>query len=130
MLASWVQQASFDPPAVSVAVKRGRYVHDWLATCSPVALNLIGEGQKKLLAHFAKGFEPGVNAFEGISTAAGRNGVTVLTESLGWLEGRPTGSLAAGDHTLFLVELTGAGRGPDLDGVRPMVHIRKSGGNY
>jgi flavin reductase (DIM6/NTAB) family NADH-FMN oxidoreductase RutF len=130
MLASWVQQASFDPPAVTVAIKRGRYVHDWLVAAGPVALSLVGDGQKKLLGHFGKGFEPGVNAFEGVATAAARNGVTVLAEALGWLEGRPVGSLAAGDHTLFLVELTHAGRGPGLEGERPMVHIRKSGANY
>jgi hypothetical protein len=32
MLASWVQQVSFDPPLVSVAVKKGRFVANWLVT--------------------------------------------------------------------------------------------------
>ena len=31
MLASWVQQASFEPPMVTVAVNRKRFLHDWLA---------------------------------------------------------------------------------------------------
>src|SRR3954470_14756244 len=31
MLASWVQQASFSPPMVTVALNRKRYLNDWLA---------------------------------------------------------------------------------------------------
>ena len=31
MLASWVQQAAFEPPMISVGVKNGRYINDWLA---------------------------------------------------------------------------------------------------
>ena len=30
MLASWVQQCAFEPPHLSLAVKRGRPVLDWL----------------------------------------------------------------------------------------------------
>ena len=52
MLASWVMQAGFEPPMVSVAVKQGRYVCDWLTEGQPFVLNLVGEGQKKLLKHF------------------------------------------------------------------------------
>src|SRR5690606_34940172 len=35
MLTSWVMQAGFDPPMVSVAVKTGRYVCDWLTNGEP-----------------------------------------------------------------------------------------------
>ncbi len=31
MLASWVQQASFEPPQVTVAVNKKRYINEWLA---------------------------------------------------------------------------------------------------
>ena len=70
MLASWVMQAGFEPPMVSVAVKLGRYVCDWLTEGQPFVFNVVGEGQKDLLRHFAKGFEPGEPAFEGLDDRA------------------------------------------------------------
>src|SRR5215510_16546233 len=67
MLSSWVMQAGFEPPMVSVGVKLGRYVCDWITEGQPFVLNLVGESQSNLLKHFGKGFEPGANAFEGLS---------------------------------------------------------------
>ena len=130
MLASWVQQAAFDPPAVTVAVKKGRYLHEWLSSHSEVALSLVGETQKEFLGHFGKGFEPREPAFEGLDTRKAENGLTVLAEALGWLEGRVTGTLESGDHVLYLVTLTGGGQGPRLEEEKPWVHIRKNGFSY
>src|SRR4051812_36801885 len=44
MLASWVQQAGFDPPMVTVAVNRDRYVGDWIAHSGRFALNQVATG--------------------------------------------------------------------------------------
>lgn len=66
MLASWVQQCSFEPPQVAFAINEKRYVLDWLVEGSPVTVNILGEGQKELVSHFGKGFEPGVSAFDAI----------------------------------------------------------------
>ena len=41
MLASWVKQAGFTPPSVTVAVKQGRYVADWLTAGAPLVLNFV-----------------------------------------------------------------------------------------
>ena len=47
MLASWVQQASFDPPAVTVAINSKRYLNDWLDTCPRMVLNLVSVFTRK-----------------------------------------------------------------------------------
>src|SRR5688572_13538584 len=65
MLASWVQQCSFDPPQVSAAFAKDRWVLDWLTDDAALTVNVIGEGEKKLVAHFGKGFTPDAPAFEG-----------------------------------------------------------------
>ena len=67
MLSSWVMQAGFEPPMISVGVKLGRYVCDWLTEGQPFVLNLVGESQTDLLKHFGKGFEPDAPAFEGLA---------------------------------------------------------------
>lgn len=130
MLASWVQQASFEPPIVTVAVNRKRYLHEWLDEAPHIALSLVGESQRNLLGHFGRGFEPGEPAFEGVNVARGRNKLPVLADALGYLEGRIETRVESGDHVVYFVEITGGGAGPALTDEKPMVHIRKNGFNY
>ena len=130
MLASWIQQAAFDPPAMTVAVNSKRYLHEWLQPGSPLAVSLVGETQKSLLGHFGKGFDPGAPAFEGQRIERSPAGLPVLSDALGWLEGTVSGSIPAGDHTVYLVTLTAAAQGPRLGEERPWVHIRKNGLGY
>lgn len=128
MLASWVMQAGFEPPTVSVAVKLGRYVCDWLTEGQPFVLNLVTDGQKELLKHFGKGFEPNEPAFEGLEIAHCARGVPILKKSLGHLECEPTTHADSGDHRVFLAKVV---RGKLADGeAKPMVHIRNSGARY
>ena len=130
MLASWVQQASFDPPAVTVAVNKKRYLNDWLDKSPQMALSLVGESQTEFLKHFGRGFDPDQPAFEGIATTLTANGLPVLRDALGYLDGRVTGRLETGDHVVYLLKITGAGSGENLESEKPMVHIRKNGMNY
>ncbi|MFV0444013.1 MAG: flavin reductase family protein [Planctomycetaceae bacterium] len=130
MLASWVQQAAFNPPAVTVAIKKGRYLHEWLTSHPEVVLNLVGETQKKFLGHFGRGFEPHEPAFDGLNIRQSASGLTVLADALGWLEGKVTARIETGDHVVYLVQLTGAGVGSLLESEPPYVHIRKNGFNY
>lgn len=128
MLSSWVMQAGFEPPMVSVGVKLGRYVCDWLTAGQPFVLNLVGESQSNLLKHFGKGFEPGADAFEGLAISHCARGVPILSECIGYLECEPTGHVDSGDHRVFLAKIA-RGKLHDAD-AKPMVHIRKSGDNY
>lgn len=130
MLASWVQQASFEPPMVTVAVNRKRYLHDWLEQSPRLALSIIGEKQREFLRHFGKGFEPGEPAFEGIAVSRTAHGLPVLDEALGHLAGRIAGRLDAGDHVVYLVEIEEARAGELIAEKQPMVHIRRNGFGY
>jgi flavin reductase (DIM6/NTAB) family NADH-FMN oxidoreductase RutF len=128
MLASWVMQAGFEPPMVSVAVKKGRFVGDWITAGQPFVLNLLGESDSQLMKRFSAGFEPGTPAFDGLAITHCARGVPILKDALGHLECEPTGHIDSGDHRVFLAKVA---RGKLNDSsVRPMVHIRKSGANY
>src|ERR1700734_2559662 len=67
MLASWVQQCSFDPPQLTAAIKKGRDALAWLAKGVTFTVNVIPAGGKALVAHFGKGFELNQPAFEGLN---------------------------------------------------------------
>jgi flavin reductase (DIM6/NTAB) family NADH-FMN oxidoreductase RutF len=127
MLASWVMQAGFEPPMVTVAVRQGRYVADWLAAGEPFVLNVVGEGQKHLLKHFGKGFEPGEPAFTGLEVRETSAGVPALVDVVGHFLCEPAGSVDSGDHRIFLARVIAGDHASD---VAPMVHIRKTGAHY
>jgi flavin reductase (DIM6/NTAB) family NADH-FMN oxidoreductase RutF len=128
MLSSWVMQAGFDPPMVSVAVKLGRYVCDWLTEGQPFVLNVVAQSQTSFLKHFAKGFEPGAPAFTGLDISHCARGLPILNDALGHLECEPVRHVDSGDHRIFLANVV-RGRLADADAL-PMVHIRKSGLKY
>jgi len=128
MLASWVMQAGFEPPCISVAVKQGRYVADWLTEECPFNLNLVGETGASLLSHFGKGFEPGAPAFEGLETEPCSRGVPILKSAIGHLECKSTRYVDSGDHRIFVADVIGGRLADEV--TKPMVHIRKSGARY
>jgi flavin reductase (DIM6/NTAB) family NADH-FMN oxidoreductase RutF len=127
MLASWVQQCSFDPPQVSLAVKPGRFASDLLTTGAAFAINILVAGQTDLLKHFGKGFAAGEPAFTGLDVYHTAERVPVLRAALAHLDCRVAGRSGAGDHDLVIGRVV-AGR-LHGDG-QPAVHIRKSGAHY
>lgn len=129
-LVSWVQQASFSPPMVTVAVNRKRFLVDWLTDSPRLVLNLVGESQKEFLKHFGAGFGPDEPAFAGLAVERSSTGLPVLSQALGYLEGTVTAKMDTGDHVIYAIEITAGGCGPTLSETKPMVHIRKNGFNY
>jgi flavin reductase (DIM6/NTAB) family NADH-FMN oxidoreductase RutF len=128
MLSSWVMQAGFEPPMVSVAVKLGRFICDWLSEGQPFVLNLLGQSQTPLMKHFSKGFEPGEPAFEGLDVTHCARGVPILKDAIGHVECEPVRHVDSGDHRIFLANVV---RGKLRDAqVKPRVHIRRTGATY
>ena len=127
MLASWVQQCSFEPPQVSVAVKPDRPVNAHLTAGATFALNVLGEGQADLFKHFGRGFAPGEPPFKGVTVERADDGTPILTDALAHLVCQVVGRSPAGDHDLIIARVTGGrlhGEG------KPAVHVRKSGLHY
>jgi flavin reductase (DIM6/NTAB) family NADH-FMN oxidoreductase RutF len=127
MLASWVMQAGFEPPMISVALRQGRFMTEWLSAGAPFVLNLLEHKQKNYLSHFGKGFAPGEPAFSGLKLTRSSSNVPMLADALGHLECQPKQHVESGDHRIFVAEVTHghlAGEG------EPYVHIRKNGLRY
>jgi flavin reductase (DIM6/NTAB) family NADH-FMN oxidoreductase RutF len=127
MLASWVQQCSFKPPMISFAAQRGRAITELLGNGAAFTVNILEAAQTDMIAHFGKGFALGEPAFTDIEVQHELPYGPVLMEALAFLHAKVMSRTAAGDHDLFLAEVT-AGR--LLDEGQPMVHIRKNGFHY
>lgn len=127
MLASWVQQCSFEPPLVSLAVKQGRDIIRWLAEGASFTLNILDASQTDMIIHFGRGFALGEPAFEGLDVEHPEGGAVVLSESLADLVCHVAARFPAGDHDLFLGRVVA---GHLLGEGQPMIHVRKSGSHY
>ncbi len=130
LLASWIQQASFDPPQVTLAVNKSRYLADWLKIGTAVTLNQIAKGENSLFRHFGKGFEPDADAFVGVELTEGTCGLPLLKGSMASMEGTVANQMESGDHRIFLVTLTNAVSHCEPGECEPFVHLRKNGFNY
>jgi flavin reductase (DIM6/NTAB) family NADH-FMN oxidoreductase RutF len=127
MLASWIMQAGFDPPMITVALHKDRLLARWISTGTPFAVNLLADDQKHLVGHFGRGFEEGNAPFGGLEVCRSPSGAAVLEGTIGHLECEPTGHIDSADHRIFLARVIS---GHLSDGERPMVHIRKNGLKY
>ena len=127
MLVSWVQQCSFDPPQISLAIQRNRPISAWLGEGAAFTLNILDHTQTDMVAHFGRGFTLQEAAFEGLEIDRPDDGAPVLQEALAYLQCQVTGGCPVGDHVLFIASVEG---GRVLSEGQPMVHIRKSGVHY
>lgn len=106
MMASWVMQAGFDPPAVSIAVAKGRPITRLIRESHRLALSIIADGDKVLMKHYAR-LKPGEDAFAGVNTRPAPSGVPILTDALGWLDCQLIGTHDyGGDHELIIAKVT------------------------
>ena len=112
---------------VSLAVKRGRFIADWLAAGAEPTINILDDTQTDMIGHFGRGFEPDQPAFEGLEVRRRPGAAPILEEALAYLDGRVAGRHTTGDHELFIVQVVAGGL---LNEGRPMVHVRKSGMHY
>jgi flavin reductase (DIM6/NTAB) family NADH-FMN oxidoreductase RutF len=127
MLASWVQQCSFEPPQISVALKADRDVARWLVPGAGFTVNILDDTQTDMIVHFGKGFKLDEPAFTDLEIDHLEESGPVLREALAFLECRVAGRCSGGDHDLVIGRVV---RGQLLDEGQPMVHVRKSGMHY
>lgn len=129
MLASWVSQATFNPPGFTVAVAKDRAIESLMHTGGDFVLNILADGNHLgLMKHFLKPFSPGEDRFADISTQVADNGSPILNDAIAYLECKVNNRMEAGDHWLVYA-IAQNGKVLNADSVTA-VHYRKSGSHY
>jgi flavorubredoxin/flavin reductase (DIM6/NTAB) family NADH-FMN oxidoreductase RutF len=129
MLGSWVSQATFDPPGISLAITKDRAVETLLYPGSKFVLNVIGEGnQQDYVKHFRKSFAPGEDRFSSFPTASADNGGIILTDAIAYIECSASKRMECGDHWVIYATVDN-GKLLQTDTVTA-IHRRKAGNHY
>jgi flavin reductase (DIM6/NTAB) family NADH-FMN oxidoreductase RutF/flavodoxin len=127
MLASWVSQATFNPPGLTVAVAKDRAMESLTHNGDKFILNILPEGSQ-LRKHFMKRFAPGEDRFIGLNTIEGENGCPILSDALAYLECVVTDRMECGDHWAIYAVVE-HGKLLDENSVTA-VHYRNTGSHY
>lgn len=124
-LTSWVSQATFNPPGLTIAIAKEQ--NDVLPEPgTSFTLNILKEG-RNLRRHFLKPLS-GHDRFANIDTHVAKNGCLVLDEALAYLECTVSDRMECGDHWLLYATVDN-GKVLELVGVTAVQH-RKSGMQY
>ncbi len=131
MLASWVAQASQDPPGLSIAVAKDRAIESLMQVGDRFVLNVLEQGRyQPLMKHFLKRFQPGADRFAGIKTYQAEHGNTapILADALAYLDCEVLSRLETPDHWVVYSRVV-EGRVAEVD-AHTAVHHRKVGNHY
>jgi flavorubredoxin/flavin reductase (DIM6/NTAB) family NADH-FMN oxidoreductase RutF len=130
MVASWVSQASFEPPGITVAVAKDRAIESLMQVGDRFVLNILREdNHQKLLRHFLRRFPPGSDRFAGVNVLEGAaEGGPVLGDALAFLGCRVVQRMEGPDHWIIYAEVE-QGKVSDST-ASTAVHHRKVGNHY
>ncbi len=127
ILTSWVSQATFTPPGVTVAIPKDRAegVLDHAET--PFVLNILKEG-RNVRRNFLRATAPGEDRFAELSTETASNGCPILLDALAYLECKVENRMDCGDHWLLYATVEN-GKVLEATGVTAVQH-RKTASAY
>ncbi|MEC4984063.1 MAG: diflavin flavoprotein [Oscillatoria sp. PMC 1068.18] len=129
MLASWVNQASFEPLGFTVAVAKDRAIESFLQAGDTFVLNVLEDGKYQgLMKHFLKRFPPGADRFAGVETRIANNNSPILTDALAYMECEVVSRMECNDHWIVYSQVND-GRVSKPEALTA-VHHRKVGNYY
>ena len=130
MVASWVSQASFNPPGITVAVAKDRAIETLMQVGDRFVINVLQENNyQKLFRQFLKRFPPGADRFEGISILEDvAKGGPVLVDALAYLDCLVKQRLETTDHWIIYA-IVEHGNIANVE-AKTAIHHRKVGTSY
>ena len=122
---TWVSQASFQPPMISVCIKRNSASYEIVKKRGEFILHLLGDNQKELASTF---FKPTIFENEKLNGQefSLANNLPLLKDIPAYIQCKVVEILENGDHPLFLAEVVDAKINNDSD----PLELRKTGWTY
>lgn len=128
MLATWVIQASFNPPLLTVAVNSERAIYKSLKKGAEFGVNVLSKDNMDIFKSFAKPHTEGMDRFEGHELLDDIEGPPAFKKAVSYLKCTVKEVVEGGDHDIVIGEIKD-GRLLN-EGAEPMTHSRKNGFQY
>lgn len=106
---TWVSQASFNPPLISVGLENQSMAFSFVNQTQFFALNILGKDQKEIASKFFKHPLTEGNKIGGIEFELKKTGIPLLVPAPAYLECHLVNTLFTGDHTIIIAEIIEAG---------------------
>ena len=126
-LGSWIQQASFSPLLVNIAIRPGRPCYDIIKSHGRFCINVIGQKNGGVLKPFWNP-ESTPDPFAELDWYASSRGNILLKTALAALECEVRSSVTPGDHEIVFAEVVDGHLLQAED--KSLTHVRKSGLGY
>ena len=122
---TWVSQASFQPPMISVCIKRNSASYEIVKKRGEFILHLLGDNQIELASTF---FKPTIFENEKLNGQefSWANNLPLLKDIPAYIQCKVVEILENGDHPLFLAEVVDAKINNDSN----PLELRKTGWTY
>lgn len=127
-LASWVQQVSFEPLLISIAMKPERNIHDLILDGKTFSLNVVGEKNKDFMKYFWSGYDVSKNPFDSLSFTKGPGSAVLINDAKSVMICKSIKTSTPGDHTLVIAEVTHSFEQDEA--TQTFIHRRTDGLDY
>lgn len=128
LLASWVSQAAFEPPMISVAIKKERHLLELLGVGARFTLNVLSKKNMDVYKSFVRPFTQGMDRFSGLKLLPSSEGGPIIAEAVAFMDCVTRTMVEAGDHVIVIGEVIDGGL-LQADN-EPLVHLRSNGFQY
>jgi flavin reductase (DIM6/NTAB) family NADH-FMN oxidoreductase RutF len=103
---SWMTQASFQPPLITIAVRQDSRSHAMIKASQTFAISFLDIAQKDLAEKFFQPQRRVGDKFGDVEFYTGSaTGCPIIKAAIGCIECEVRGSLEHGDHSVFLGEV-------------------------
>lgn len=129
VLASWVSQCAFEPPALTIVLAENRPARTLIEDSGAFIVNVLNNDTEGLLKKFCKGpTNPGTSVLDNLKVRKGYKDIAILEEAVSYLECKVINRVPVGDHVLYVGEIIG-GEMLNADD-KPYFHSRSNGFSY
>ncbi|MGK0184952.1 MAG: flavin reductase (DIM6/NTAB) family NADH-FMN oxidoreductase RutF [Verrucomicrobiales bacterium] len=129
MLCSFVEQAGFEPPMLTIAIAPDRRLAQALVAGGKLGINVLGQTNGGAL------MKPFVSSGDGdpfvdLELKENAHGIPQLTNALAFLTCELKNQMPAGDHTIYLCEVIDGEMPANPEKDQPMTRVRNNGFGY
>ncbi|MBX2993115.1 MAG: flavin reductase [Bacteroidetes bacterium] len=106
IIANWMTQVSFNPPLIGIAIESDSDMQVYIDRSNFFSVNFLPEGSVELAKPFLKRSRQAGLKLNNRNFALSKQGTPFLEDAVASFECKVTQSMATGDHTLFVGEIT------------------------